>query len=340
MARSCPLFRTPDPSRFTTSITRLHQRWRVYTVTSPVPLPAADLLVTPEIRCQSELYLPITGIRKVFHRFYRQSLTYPPVLSSTPFAGAISWADLYTRLPGWLQTKPDPSVFLETLLADHDLRSRFLFYSFLPERHNGCGFRRYPKQAAWLSGLLVKWRDSGKTGLCCIDAACGSGEGTWELAEMLAAAGWQPEQAAVAGWTLDPLEVHAATELCLPHHPERQLAYRRRTLPLLYGGWRSQVDFSVVDLCAPTSLPVTPGKADLVVCNGLLGGPIIHDPRQIEQIVGRLAALLSPGGCLALADCFHGGWKKKTPKEFLEGLLEASGLQVVAAGEGSAGIRT
>lgn len=230
-------------------------------------------------------------------------------------------------------------MFLELLLADHELRNRFLFYSFLPGRHNGSGFGRYPEQAAWISDLLKKWLDSGKAGLQCIDAACGTGEGTWEIAEMLATVGWQPEQAFIAGWTLDPLELYAATEQHLPHLPERQLVYRKRLLPLLYGGW-AQINFTAVDLCAPTPLPIASESADLLICNGLLGGPIIHEPEQMAFIVRQLVNLLSSGGCLAAADCFHGGWKQKTPKEFLEGLFETSGLCVVDAGEGIAGIRT
>lgn len=314
----------------------LRQRYLLWSRVCPAPLPAPGLLITPEIRCQSEMYLPLAEVSRVFHRLYAQSLTYPPCYYSSPFHGALSWADVYGGLPCWLQQTPDPSGLLELLLADPDLRTRFLYYSFLPRRYNGAGFGRYPGQATWLLRALDSrlWPD--KRSIRCLDAACGSGEGTWELLEILEKSGWQPDQAWIEGWTIEPLEVYAASEQVLPHEPERQQRYRQRVARLKNSGWSGRVCFKAVDLL--NFVPV-PGRYDLILCNGLLGGPIIHEPAALAAVVALLAEMLTPGGCLAVADTFHEGWKKKTPEHLLKGLFETAGLRMEQAGEGRAGIR-
>lgn len=62
--------RQPDHTCFTTGLGRITQRFATYAATSPQPLPAPGLIVTPEIRLQSELYLPINEIRRLFYRLY------------------------------------------------------------------------------------------------------------------------------------------------------------------------------------------------------------------------------------------------------------------------------
>jgi len=335
-AASCPLFRNPDPASFRTIINSLRQRCLLWSNSSPAPLPAPGLVITPEIRYQSEMYLPLAEIVPAFHRFYAQSLSYTPNYSSSPFYGALSWADLYLGLPSWLQRGPGPADLLELLLSDSSLRGCFLFYSFLPKRYNGAGFGRYPQQGAWLSKLLSAWRRSGKRSLWCLDAACGSGEGSWELAEMLEKIGWHPDQVRIEGWTIEPLEVYAAAEQTLPHDLQRQQSYRQRVGHLQELGWGEPVCFKAVDLLDCNS---SPGVYDLILCNGLLGGPILNEPDAVAGVVKTLAEMLSPGGCLVAASKFHGGWKKKTPEHLLKGLFELSGLHTEQAGEGIAGIR-
>ena len=335
-AASCPLFRIPDPASFTTVINSLRQRYLLWSSVCPAPLPTTGLVITPEIRCQSEMYLPLAEIVPAFRRFYVQSLSYPPNYSSSPFYGALSWADLYLGLPCWLQKGPGPAGLLELLLSDSSLRACFLFYSFLPKRYNGAGFGRYPGQAAWLFHLLSAWRRSGKRSLWSLDAACGSGEGTWESAEILKKSGWQPDQVRIEGWTIEPLEVYAAAEQVLPHDLQRQQSYRQRVGHLQELGWGEPVCFKAVDLLDCNS---SPGVYDLILCNGLLGGPILNEPDAVAGVVKTLAEMLSPGGCLVAASKFHDGWKKKTPEQLLKGLFELSGLHTEQAGEGIAGIR-
>ncbi len=329
---NCPFIRQPGPACFRSGVQHLHRRFIVYSATSPQPLPAPGLIITPEIRLQSELYLPFKELRCLFNRLYRQVLPYPPILTSTPFQTCLSWADCYAGLPSWLQRSPNPAVLLEQLLVDYPLLTRFVFYSFLPSRFNGAGFGRYPAQLDWLQQQLTA--RSGP--LRILDAASGSGEGTWELAELLSRCGRQPEQIQLEGWTLEPLEVWAAQHQALPHEPQREQRYQQRVQQLGQQGWGERVSFQAVDLLG--ALPGTP-PFDLILCNGLLGGPIISGSEAVRQVLGQLAALLERGGMLLVADHFHAGWKKKLPLGQLRELVQDAGLQVHQAGEGLVGIK-
>jgi chemotaxis methyl-accepting protein methylase len=328
----CPLIKQPAPAWFQAGLQRINQRFATYTATSPQPLPAPGLIITPEIRLQSELYLPINEVRQLFYCLYQQALPYPPVFSSTPFYTSPSWADCFSALPSWLQFSANPVRLLERLLEDQQLLTRFLFFSFLPGRFNGAGFGRYPDQLDWLQQHLAK--RSGP--LRILDAACGSGEGTWELADLLAGNGWQPEQVQLEGWTLEPLEVWAAESRCLPHQPEREKNYQQRVQPLLEQGWGDRISFRTRDLLTEQ---IVSAPFDLILCNGLLGGPIINQPSQLQQVLKQLAGLLSRGGVLLVADHFHAGWKKQLPEAALATLMEEAGLSIQQAGAGLVGVR-
>ena len=137
----------------------------------------------------------------------------------------------------------------------------------------------------------------------------------------------------VEGWTIDPLEVWAAAHCNLPHDPLRQEALRRWTAPVFASGAERSLSFRQANL-----LTVTPDRQrfHLILCNGLLGGPIINKQMEIGQIVGNLAALLMPGGLMLAADSFHGGWKQKCPHHEVRAMFASAGLAPFEAGEGIA----
>lgn len=324
--------RLPDPALFATQLRRLERRFAVYAATSPAPLLSVGLVITPEIRYQSELYLPIDLIRRLFYRYYRASLHHAPLLASSPFHEALSWSDCFSKLPRWCQQTADPSRLLQQLLKDPLQHERFIYASFLPSRYNGAGFSRYPAQLAWLQTWFAAHNRIPP--VRCLDAACGSGEGSWELVELASAAGWRPEQITIKGWTLDPLEVYAAANRYLPHLPPRQAGYRQRIEPLASRGWEASVAFQTVDLLSD-GWPA--GCVDLIICNGLLGGPMLHEAAAVERVVARLAARLQPGGWLLAANRFHDGWTKQLTAHQLADLFRRSGLTMEQAGEGIAG---
>ena len=303
-----------DSTCFQSNIRCLNERFEVYAATSPTPLPAPGLIITPDIRYQSELYLPLAEITAIFNRLYRFALSYPPILSSTPFYNALSWADLFTRLLPRFQVSANPARLLELLLSDHDLLVEFIFASFMPNRFYG-GFRRYPQQGEIIREWLKVRR---RIPLRCLDAACGAGEETYGLTNLLMERGLQSEDIQIEGWSIEPLEVWAAAYARFPHDRLREVIFRKETSELFEQGFHTCIRFRSADLLDAPGME----RFDLILCNGLLGGPIINTPQMLEQVVGNLARLLAPGGILLAADHFHGGWKQKCPQENLRALFE------------------
>lgn len=326
------LLRHPDPERFTSRIRYLHRRFRTYAATSPVPLPASGLVITPEVRTQCELYLPLCEVTEGFNHLYRSALTYPPILANTPFYRALSWADLYAGLPARFQIDPDPGLLLEALLDDQSLLQEFLFASFLPHRFYG-GFNRYPEQREFIGEWLACHKRVGERPLRCLDAACGTGESTYGLAGLLPGSGAPSECSLLEGWTLEPLEVWTAAHGCFPHDPSREALFREVTRSCYEQGFDKAIRFCCVDILDPPEAE----PFNLILCNGLLGGPIIHERRKMAAVVDNLAGLLAPGGVLLAADHFHGGWKQKCPQQELRALFELKGLHTIEVGEGIGG---
>ena len=333
-------------NRFRCSIQRLQRRFEIYASICPEPVISPKLIVTPEIRIQSELYLPIADIAAVFNCLYSAALAYPPILSSTPFHNAMSWADTFAELPPYLQFSANPALLLEKLLTDRELLIEFLFASFLPRRFYG-GLGRYPEQQKF----VWEWLKTVKPGtLHCLDAACGTGEETYGLSLLLSEGGFSPEEIRIEGWTLEPLEVWAAVHRRLPHDRRREAQLRESTAALFRCGYDRCISFVCRDILTSPSPPLhfpenrgegAGGKKwfDLILCNGLLGGPIIHEKGLLDRAVGNLAQLLSPGGILLAADHFHGGWKQKCPQDELRASFETHGLKYIYTGEGIGGLK-
>lgn len=320
---------------FQLSLRRL-RRLSAAAAACPLPWPAPNLVVTPEIHYQSELWLPLADIRPVFERFYCWALSYPPILSSTPFADATSWAGIVSGLPAFVGSASHPATLLERLLEDGDLRTMFLCWSFMPRRFYGDGSDRYPGQAAWIGAWLDSCRQ-GRRQLRCLDAACGAGSSTYGVARLLLECGWAQERFKVEGWTLDPLEAWAAAHASFPHDSHWTAAFRREVSLVFASGAARSMTFRSTDLLAD-QIPAA-GQFDLILCNGLLGGPIIHAWRDLELVTGKLTGLLAPGGMLLAADHFHGGWKKQCPQDRLQALFKQYGLNVFEAGEGLGGLK-
>ena len=321
-----------DPVPFQPYIRRLRAMFAAFTASCPPPWPAPGLALCPEIHYQNELWLPLAHIRPAFERLFRTALRHTPILSSTPFSDASSWTDIVAGYHLFFKASVDPSALLERLLTNVEQRERFLFRSFLPERFHGNDAQRYPDQMAWITAWLSERR--GGTGpLRCLDAACGDGTGTYGLGRLLLEAGYGAEEFSIEGWTIGPLEVWAAAHGAFPHDPKRQERYREWTSPVFAQGAHRRIIFRRVDLLAGAG-PVE--GFDLILCNGLLGGPIIHQREELLRVARNLAGLLRPGGVLLAADRFHGGWKKQIPREYLGYLFKRCGLLAGEADEGIA----
>ena len=325
------------PLLFNNRIERLGRMHSVFLAWSAPPWHAPGLCLSPEINYRSEQWLPLDDVGPHFIHFYRESLTYSPLLSSTPFADSPSWAAIVSGFPPFLKDYCNPARLLSQLASDAELREKFLFWSFMPGRFYGAGPERYPLQTE----MVREWV-RGKSGLLrCLDAASGDGSGTYGVARLLLEQGWDPARFRIEGWTLEPLEAWAAAHAAFPHDPAHERAIRDWVQPVFEVEAQRSVTFRISDLCMNAPLQERTGggmEFDLILCNGLLGGPIVSRPDQMRRIVFYLVGLLAPGGLLLAADHFHGGWKQKCPQQELRALFETSGLTVIESREGVAGL--
>ena len=133
------------------------------------------------------------------------------------------------------------------------------------------------------------------------------------------------------------MELFAAAHGWFPHDPVRQVAFRRRINRLFIDSNAERITFFRQDLTENGHYEEE--GYDIILCNGLLGGPLLNSPETLERTVGRLCASLRPGGIFLAADRFHGGWKRLVPEDVLRGTVARCGLYVRALDEGMAGIR-
>lgn len=120
-----------------------------------------------------------------------------------------------------------------------------------------------------------------------LDLGCGTGEGTAEFAEL----GF-----ACTGVTLEPLEAWMA----------------RHRFP--------DLEFVAADVRKLCLLQ----KFDVVVCNGLIGGPMLHKDAEFATLIAVMQAALKPAGVVAIADRFHAG-RAQRRERFVE-MAKAAGL--------------
>lgn len=315
-------------------IARVGERFRVYAGTVPFGLWGEGLAITSEMRATTDLLLPLEEVRRAFRRILHLSLSFTPTLDGTPLRTAASWPDCLERLDHPFR-EPNPARLLARLAADGELRTSFLFSLFVPRRH-GANADRYPAQGGFLRrwlGTTGKW--CGKP-LRCLDTACGAGEGTYGLARLLEETGFAPDGFSIVGSSRDPLEIFAAVHGFFPHDPPRQEASCRLREELRATGALESIRFTTEDLTEQTC---GAGTFDVILCNGILGGPFMHERQTLERVVAGLVNCLAAGGIILAADRFHGGWKRVAPPEMLGEILSGRGLSVVTAGEGMAGIR-
>lgn len=315
-------------------IARLDGRFRAYAATVPFGLWGEGLVITAEMRARTDLLLPLSEVRRAFRRLLRLSLSTASSLDGTPFRTAASWPDCLAQLDPLFRER-NPARLLARLADDGELRARFLFSLFVPRRH-GASPDRYPAQGNVLrQWLQTEGRRRGKP-LRCLDAACGAGEGTYGLARLVLDAGFARDAFSIVGASRDPLEIFAAIHGFFPHDPVRQEAFRLLREELRAAGALGCLRFITEELEEQSSSPET---FDVILCNGILGGPFMHGRQELERAVAELAGRLAAGGIILAADRFHGGWKRTAPSGMLGQILAGQGLSVTVAGEGIAGIR-
>jgi len=313
---------------------RLQERFRGYCSTCPAPEWGRGLILTPEIRSQTEIYLPIGEIQAAFRYLLGRSTRYKPFLPAFSLFSALSWPDALGRF----NDPPDssnPADVIRELAEDENSRRIFIASSLVPCRYGG-EFGRYPLQAGFLKEWLGNRLQHGLAGVEVLDAACGSGEQSYELAELLLDAGWELERCTVIGETVEPLELAAAAHGWFPHDRAREASFRRRVESILAKGSGSMISFVSRDIRSR----VETGRCfDVVICNGFIGGPLLNDKRVVRVALRYLAERVEKGGIFLAADRFHAGWRKAVPVGMIKAELESAGFAIVDAGEGVAAVR-
>jgi SAM-dependent methyltransferase len=314
----------PEPLRdpeLTRRIDRLAEDFRNYAGCYPLPFWAPGLVLTAEMRSLSEALFPISRVSAVFELLLRRGCRFAPLLSGCYLHSSASWLDLLQRFRPGLR-HADPSVILRELAADPQQRMRFLFALLLPH-HFGGAFDRYPGQSLWLAAWLREHIGALDGRIRALDSACGSGEGTYGLAELICAAGFRGEDCAVHGSTLEPIELFAGAHAFFPHDPDRERDYRGRVAPLMARSDAPAMEFYLDEVGSAAGGE----RYHVILCNGLLGGPLLHEPGELARSVAALASRLLPGGVLLAADRFHAGWRLRVPAERLRHLMREQGLE-------------
>ena len=314
-------------------IDRLARAFRNYADCYPLPLWAPGLAIDHEMRGSTEALFPLSRVSRCFDLLLRRGCRFEPMLAATYLHSCATWLDLLHKMDLQLP-QADPTATLRRLALDGSCREAFLFALLLPQ-HYGGGFDRYPLQSLWISEWLADnfRRLQGKVRV--LDSACGSGEGTYGLIELLHASGLGGSGCLVHGSTLEPIELFAAAHAYFPHDRDRERDYRARVAPLFGEETGLRVEFHLEDVACATGRDAY----QLILCNGLLGGPLMHEPEELSGAIGTLAARLAPGGVLLAADRFHAGWRLRVPKDALATMLRRNGLTPLEIPEGVAGVK-
>jgi chemotaxis methyl-accepting protein methylase len=315
-------------------IDNLARMFSLYVDYYPYGLWAPGLSINGEMRSMSELYLPMAEIARVFDRFFALSLRFQPVKESSILHHSLSWLDFLSKMQHHLN-QPDPAKLLLKFSVDEMERRRFIFANFLPASYGG-GFRRYPGQHSFLTEWLRENRKRLSAGIRCLDAACGTGEGSYDIALLLMENGFAGKAIRIVAITMEAIELFAAAHAFFPHDPGREKLFRSRIKLLVDYGITEKISFRLERL---EEVPSGENNFDVILCNGILGGPFIHDPEKLSIAVRSLARRLAKGGIMLAADRFHQGWKKKVNEETIRREFTACGLRSLPVTEGAGGER-
>lgn len=316
------------------SCQRLSASYRQLCSSSPEPLWTPWLQITPELRRQSELYLPLAAIIPVIRRLIRLACRYEPFLTALPQSFNLSWYDAISSFRP-LPASADPGELIRNIAENEPLRQSLLASLLNPVRYGG-GFGRYSGQLDFIAAWLKERLSSGSSSLQLLDAACGSGEQCYELAALLQKSGYSGKMAMIHGVTIEPLELVTAAHGWFPHDKERQADFHHKVKPLLAMGCGRMISFVAGDVEDPEW---SGENYDLIVCNGLIGGPMLHEKNRIEQVLLSLSGRLKKRGLLLLSDRFHDGWRRKTPLSTLAELLGNAGLASIECKDGQAAFK-
>ncbi|MCF7854398.1 MAG: class I SAM-dependent methyltransferase [Candidatus Pacebacteria bacterium] len=250
-------------------------------------------MIDHDMRRLYEIYLPV---REFLHDLRRLALFFLPHPSWLPRVLRDPHCDRERQIMKRPPSLPDLWRILPVTLAGkvtyHEDELPVLFCALADPPAFGTDFGRYPRQKA---ELRKRFGTGGKYGLRVLDVACGTGQGTYELGKLLSEATGCPP--GIIGVTREPLEAWMAANRRLPHRPDAASRFQRTATHGL-------TEFVAGDI---GELPFAPRAFDLIVANGIVGGPYWNQRWQILQFLRQCHGLLKPRGVVTVTNRFHEG---------------------------------
>ncbi len=260
----------------------------------PPPWWAHGLVLDSDVRQQYENYLPVGEFKRDLHALARCMLPdpdwTPSALKTTKGCGCCSWGEKHASLPDLWQTMS--AEFAGKLRFELD-EMLPLFCALADPPRFGTDFGRYSQQLDLLRNWLF---DIPRSRCRALDLGCGTGQGTWELTALLRHGGVR--KPLVTGVTYEPLEAWMAGNRQLPHDLRRAAVFKGFSC-------EDTPEFVVADV---NDMPFgCRHNVDLIICNGLIGGPFLHHEEQIEKLLAAFRGMLRPDGVVTVANHFHDG---------------------------------
>lgn len=258
---------------------RWQTHWQQFIAQAPPPWWGPGLRLDGAIRATYNQYLPINAYLRDLERLFRLFLPgswIPDDLRSRRF---LSVPDFWHSLPTRFHTlcpSPEDLFPLACALAS-------------PARF-GHAAERYSEQLPLLLAAVAQIK---KSSPLILDLGCGVGLDTYACAAHLAA---HDLSACVLGITREPLEVWMAVNRQLPHVGQEEQAFPPESDAC-------PVSFAVGDLFSVSLRR----RADIIICNGLLGGPALYRRKHLQQAWNCLIRLAAPGALLMAGNRFHAG---------------------------------
>jgi hypothetical protein len=283
---------TAASDRLTAFNAKWQRREDAFFRNAPLPFWAPGLVLTTEVRETYENFLPVSEYAHDLASVLSEVLPHSERGDDTPFSAwvpselrssqLVSVADFLALLPDPIATNGLTWTLDELWPLACALASPLRF---------GTGARRYPRQrdqVAELAGF--------RNFVFAVDCGCGTGQGTWELAQ------WLPVGSLLVGVTLEPLEAWMSTHRRLPH---LEWSFRNTDEKYAYPATNPAVTVAfaagaVIDMrwTAP---------ADLIVCNGLIGGPAMCEPAELASLWERFFSETAAGSVVLAGNQFHQG---------------------------------
>ena len=237
-------------------------------------------------RIEWERYLPVTLYMEDLYHLSKAIVpeaSIPLVIHQHKFRSIV---DLWHILP---------ANFQGAFTLDTENLERLLLALSSPAKF-GTRLNRYPQQLNWLKENASLIPDQ----LSVIDYACGTGQGTYEIAELLKCLG---KTASVTGLTIEVLDLWMAENKSVPHLD----MYEEYTY--------TDTDCEPQFMCGDINSYSSKLHFQLILCNGLIGGPFLNQDEDYLQLWKKINEQTEKNSLFITGHSFHGAYN---PERFID----------------------